>query len=278
MPSIRMPRTDPLLALRHLTVRDRLLLSWLAQHQTLTTAQIAAALFPSLRAAQKRLTLLYRIGAVDRFTFARTPSDSGGLRYTLGPLGDLLHPRPGSRRSLLARRLEIVRNPTLEHLVGVNGFFTDLHGYARTRPQVRLARWLSETEATAVYALSGIRPDGHGIWQAEDRTVGFFLEHDRGTENQRVLLAKLPAYQRLAVAGPRYPVLFHLPGPDREAHLHRNLAGTTLTVPVATAIHGSHPASRCWALVGHAGPRLRLHELPSDHGPDGVSNPRRFPD
>jgi hypothetical protein len=269
-------RPDRLANLRHLTSRDRLLMSWLAEHQTLTTAQIATALFPSLRAAQKRLTLLHRIGALDRFAFARTPGDTGGLRYTLGPLGDLLHPRGGGRRSLLARRVEIARNPKLDHLVGVNGFFTDLYGHARTHPDTRLARWWGETYATGVYSLAGIHPDGHGIWQADGRTVGFFVEHDRSTEALRLLLAKLPAYQRLAVAGPRYPVLFHLPTVERETNLHQRLADLPLTVPVATATHGRDPAARIWALAGDGGARLRLHELPSDPGPAGISNPQRF--
>ena len=38
---------DPLKAARHLTLRDRLLLSWLAEHYVLSTSQITAALFPS---------------------------------------------------------------------------------------------------------------------------------------------------------------------------------------------------------------------------------------
>jgi hypothetical protein len=58
----RTHRVEPLHRLRHLTERDRLTLDLLAEHQTLTTAQIATALFPTLRAAQKRLTVLYRIG------------------------------------------------------------------------------------------------------------------------------------------------------------------------------------------------------------------------
>jgi Replication-relaxation len=269
-------RPDPLLHLRHLTPRDRVLLTWLAEHHTLTTAQIATALFPSLRAAQKRLTLLYRIRAVDRFSFARTATDTGGLRYTLGPLGDLLHPRPHGRRSLLQRRIEVARNPKLDHLLGVNAFFTDLAGHARTHPDTHLRRWWSETVATAVYALAGIHPDGHGIWEAEGRAIGFFLEHDTGTEPHRILLAKLPAYQRLAVAGPRYPVLFHLPNRERESNLHRHLAQVPLPIPVATAVHATHPAGTVWALVGHPGPRFALAGLPSDHGPSGISNPHRF--
>jgi Replication-relaxation len=278
MPATNRPRTDPLIHLRHLTARDRLLLAWLADHQTLTTGQIATALFPSVRAAQKRLTLLYRIGALDRFSFARTAADNGGLRYTLGPLGDLLHPRPGPRRSTLQRRIAVARSPMLDHLLGVNGFFTDLVGYARTHPAAGLLRWWSEPQATAVYALAGVRPDGHGIWRHHGHTVGFFLEHDRGTENHRTLLAKLPAYQRLVVTGPSYPVLFHLPSIDREVRLQHNLAHLALGFPVATAVHAHHPAEAVWALAGRRGPRLRLDEIPSDHGPHSVGNPHRYTD
>jgi Replication-relaxation len=279
VPATTRTRPDPLRNLSHLTPRDRLLMSWLAEHHTLTTAQIATALFPSLRAAQKRLTLLYRIEALDRFAFARTATDTGGLRYTLGPLGDLLHPQPGAKRSLLARRAEVARNPMLEHLLGVNGFFTDLYGQARRSPGACLHRWWGEAQATAVYALAGIHPDGHGIWEADGRTVGFFVEHDRGTEALRVVIAKLAAYQRLAVSGPRYPVLLHLPTTERETNLHHRLADTSVTVPVATSTHATDPAGPVWALVGAigaCGARLRLHELPSDHGPEGISNPRRF--
>ena len=272
------PRTDPLTDLRHLTPRDRRLLAWLAEHQTLTTQQIATALFPSLRAAQKRLTLLYRIGAVDRFTFAHVPAITGGLRYTLGPLGNLLHPKPGRRQTMLQRRVVIARNPKLDHLLGVNTFFTDLAGHARAHPDTGLVRWWSEQHATAAYSLAGIHPDGHGIWRHHGHTVGFFLEHDRGTENHRTLLAKLPAYQRLAVAGPRYPLLFHLPNSDREANLHRNLTHLRLPVTVATTVHSAHPADPVWSVVGSGWPRLRLDQLPSDHGPDGVANSSRYTD
>src|SRR5262249_2857186 len=129
-------------------------------------------------------------------------------------------------------------NPKLNHLLGVNDFFTTLTGHARTHPDTRLARWWSETHTAAVYALAAIHPDGHGIWQADRRTVGFFLEHDRGTENVAIVAAKLTAYQRLVVSGgPRYPVLFHLPGAVREAALHRQLTPLVHRITVATAVH-----------------------------------------
>jgi hypothetical protein len=279
-----MPRKpdDPLAFLRRLTPRDKQLLAWLADHQTLTTKQIGAALFSSLRSAQRRLLTLHGVRLVDRFTFAR-PADNGEMRYTLGPLGAQFQTGETSR-TLLSRQLALARNPRLDHLLAVNGFFTDLASHARTHPETDLRRWWSEKQATNVYSLAGIRPDGHGIWHADGVTVGFFLEHDRGTEDHHRLLRKLVGYQRLAGRGPRYPILFHLPNHQREANLHAHLAElptrTGTAIVIATAVHGVEPADAVWWLAGHHQPdrRLRLHELPSHHGPIGIDNPHRYTD
>jgi hypothetical protein len=276
------PVVDPLMDLRRLTGRDRLLLSWLSEHFVLTTDQISAALFPSLRAAQRRLTVLHRVGAVSRFQFPRTETDSGAYRYTLGPLGVTLHPaaytdpdNPAAKppRTHLERRARIIRSPRLGHLLGVNQFFTDLHAYARTRPQAhaRVMRWWSEQHATAVYTTrSGvIRPDGHGIWRHSGVDVGFFLEYDNGTSDIARVIKKLPDYER-------FPVLLWLPDPRREAHLLRLLSGVPTRMPVATAVHSADPAGPVWALPGHPGPRMRLHELPCAYarsGPGAAANP-----
>jgi hypothetical protein len=43
------------------------------------------------------------------------------------------------------------------------------------------------------------------------------------------------------------------------------------------ALASIHPDGHgIWALAGTGERRLRRHELPSDHGLDGVSNPHRF--
>src|SRR5689334_15486085 len=193
-PSPRQARLDQL---RRLTGRDRLLLSWLAEHYVLTTTQIAQALFPSERSARLRLATLAAIDAVTRFVDV-TAAGRQHL-YTLGPLGMIVEPscyhhpdRPDARapRTSLERTERIVGSRTLAHLLGTNQLFIDLIGYTRTDPHARLGRWWSEQHATAAYAAAsyatttagGVRPDGHGIWHAGGRTVGFFLEHDNGTE------------------------------------------------------------------------------------------------
>jgi hypothetical protein len=265
---------DVLAPLRRLSIRDRLLLSWLAEHYVLTTEQVTTALFPSRRAAQKRLTVLTRIGAVSRFAYAATEPGAGSYRYTLGPLGVLLHPaayadpdNPAARppRTHVERRARVIRSPRLGHLLGVNQFFVDLLAHARHSPGAGLARWWSEQHATAAFAVTGqalIRPDGHGIWRAGGAEVGFFLEHDTGTEDLPRLIGKLPGYEHLAAAdGPRYPVLLWLPDHRRETRLLATLAGVPTRVPVATAVHGGDPAGPVWALTGSPAVRRPLHQL-----------------
>jgi hypothetical protein len=284
------PIRDPLADVRRLSGRDRLILSWLAEHYVLSTEQLAAALFPSLRAAQRRLTVLHRIGAVSRFAFPRTEQDSGSYRYTLGPLGVRLYPtsytdpdNPAAKppRTHVERRARIIRSPRLGHLLGVNQFFIDLLAYARQRTDAQLMRWWSEQHATAIYSARSrqLRPDGHGIWSVGDGEVGFFVEYDSGTENLARVIKKLPAYERLATeGGARYPVLLWVPDRRREANLLRLLAGVPTAMPVATAVHCADPAAPIWALPGDPGPRLHLHELPSGHGPRSTVDPVHFGD
>jgi hypothetical protein len=279
-------RLDRLDRLRRLTVRDHDLLRWLAEHYVLSTDQIAQALFPSRRAAGLRLAVLHSLEAVSRFVDVTT-GDRQYL-YTLGPLGAVVYPtafndpnRPGARqpRTSIDRTERIIGSRKLAHLLGTNQLFIDLAAYARTDAGAALARWWSEQHATAVYARSGIQPDGHGVWVAVGREVGFFVEHDRGTENLGTVLKKLRGYEQLAAYGPRYPVLLRLPGRRRERHLLDALHGVPTAMPVATGVHGEHPAGPAWTLASDPGLRRWLHELPSDHGPDNpATNPHRFPD
>ncbi|MGN9920277.1 replication-relaxation family protein [Micromonospora palomenae] len=279
-------KSQRLSQLRRLTLRDRELLAWLAEHYVLSTAQITRALFPSERSARLRLATLHRIDAVHRFVDVTT-GDSQHL-YTLGPLGMLVHPttytdpqRAEARppRSSIERTERIVGSPRLRHLLGANQFFVDLLAYTRTDPHARLLRWWSEQHATAAYAFAEIRPDGHGIWTAAGRTVGFFLEHDNGTEPLARVLRKLRAYERLAEFGPRYPVLLRVPHRRREANLLDALAGVPTAMPVATGLHDEHPAGPAWTLTTDPGLRRWLHELPSDHGPrNAATNPHRYTD
>lgn len=272
--------------LGRLTTRDHALLSWLAEHYVLSTDQIAAALFPSRRMARLRLAALHQMQAVSRFVDV-TAGDRQYL-YTLGPLGAVVYPtqfndpnRPDVRapRTNIERTERIIGSRRLAHLLGTNQLFIDLIDYARSDEHARLVRWWSEQHTMAVFARSGIQPDGHGVWAAAGRQVGFFVEHDRGTEPLGTVLRKLRGYEQLASYGPRYPVLLRVPSRRREQHLLSALAGVPTAMPVATGIHDQHPAGPAWTLAADPGLRRWLHELPSDHGPDNpATNPHRFPD
>ena len=192
----RTVRADPLAVFRRIVPRDHALLALLAEHYLLSTPQIAAAFFDNRRTAQRRLTTLHRLDVVHRFAYPNPENTAVPYLYTLGQVGLQLYPDayhdPDDRhtktpRSSLERARRIAASASAAHLLGVNQFFIDLltaarYGQALGAPDSRLLRWWSEQHATDVYAQSNIRPDGHGIWSAEGRTVGFFLEHDRGTE------------------------------------------------------------------------------------------------
>ena len=275
----------------HLTGRDVTLLGWLADHGVLTTPQIGHALFPSLDFAQRRLKILCALGLTARFRPLRPDGGSYPYHYLLAQLGTQLvaahrgrpQPRPGQARD---RMRALTSRASLAHLLGVNQFFTDLAGHARTHSGACLERWWPTAACTRIGAFAdpgdftavgaytpAICPDGHAIYTEYGRTVAVFVEHDTGSEPLHVLLGKLPRYAALARAtGRDWPVLFWLPSAARERHLHDRLAevqASVPAVPVATAARdhaaaeGLSPAEAIWCLHAHPGPLLRLTDLPS---------------
>jgi hypothetical protein len=246
----------------------------------LTTTQVTQALFGSRRACQQRLARLRSLELVDCFTTPRSPrGGSGQAHWTLGRLGLDLHAAarqepPTTPKAAKARMARLAERPTLGHLLGVNGFFTALAQHARHRPGTRLTRWWSERTTTRMFP--GVFADGHGLWRENGRVTGFFLEFDVGGESLTVLVNKLGGYEQLAAdGGPVYPVLFSLHSRAREANLHATLASHPRRVPVATTVRPTpDPSGPVWALVGQPlDRRLRLADLPSDHGRDTNRNP-----
>jgi Replication-relaxation len=262
--------------MRRIMPRDRWLLGLLDQHQTLTTEQIAAIAFPTLRKARRRLLLLHQRGVLDRFRHAVRPG-SQSWRWTLGPLGAAIvaagngdpTPRPAAVR---ARTDRLATSPRLAHLLGTNQVFCALAAHARHHPKAELARWWPERRAAQACG-NLVRPDGHGVWVEHGRRVPFWLEYDLGTEVLSKVADKLTGYARLATTDLAYPVLFWLPTTAREDHLHRLLARTNVgaRVSVATAAtdHAADlgPAARVWRLAG--GTRVRLADIPTTPGTPG---------
>jgi hypothetical protein len=288
--------------------RDVLLARLLSEHRVLTTAQITALLFSNAGTARNRLRQLRELGFVDRFTH-RSPAGNRVTCWVPGLLSarysalvaGLPAPTPRAVRQLQDR---ILANPQLDHLLGVNQFFTDLAHHGCTHPGTRLLRWWSAEHTAAAFA-GRIHPDGHGVWQSQPppseagdvvgTTVGFWLEHDRGSEPLGRVLAKLGAYQRLQHAGgPTYPILFRLPNRQREANLQHLLAPHPAVghLVVATSVHpDDDPADAVWRVAGTAAggapprePLVRLADLPCRPSTIGPLNPAvdsdvlQFPD
>jgi len=266
----RTPATADLAALAaRLNPRDGQLCRLLLEHRVLTTDQVTGLLFPSANTAQHRLLTLAELGVVDRFRPLRAIGQgSAPWHYVLGPAGAAIlaaeqattPDRVGWRRD---RMLAIAHSQRLGHLVGVNGFFAALAGYARRRTDAALSLWLSERQCADRWG-HVVRPDGYGRWQHGPASVDFYLEYDNGTEPLDRVLAKLEAYAELAAAiGPATlaPVLLWLPGPGREAALRAAMDRPPVAVATATARGGSHPAAAVWLPAPGGGPRRLLAAL-----------------
>lgn len=290
---------EPLLRVQAgLTTRDLVLLGWLADHGVLTTEQIATGLFPSANFAQRRLRALMSKQLVDRFRPQRPDGGSYPYRWVLAQLGsDVMASQRGElmprRDQARLRRWHLTSRANLPHLLGINDFFTQLAGYARTHPGAALRRWWSASRCQQTGAFTGhlgsgdrfdgaalayrprVRPDGHGIFTDRGASTAFFLEYDTGTEPLDRLVDKVTGYHDLArVTGRLWPVLFWLPSAARERHLHDALSDARAGYPTATAVHGqgvrspstvtevpAHPADPVWWLHQHPGSTLPLGEL-----------------
>jgi len=271
----------------HLTDRDHTLLGWLADHGVLTSFQIAHALFPSLDFAQKRLRTLTALTVLARFRPQKPDGGSYPYHYVLDQLGtDVVAAQRGDplprRDQARLRRWHLTNRANLPHLLGINQFFTDLAGHARTHPESSLDRWwpaarcqqtgaFREPDDDNIMVLAyqpRIRPDGHGIWTEHHQQVSFFIEHDTGSEPLWKLVDKIGGYAHLAKAYRRaWPVLYTLHSATRERHLHQALSQEGVRYPVASTArddttHTSHdPAEAIWWLHRHDGPLQRLADL-----------------
>ncbi|ATL69814.1 hypothetical protein CRH09_30250 [Nocardia terpenica] len=274
--------------------RDRRLLALLAEHKVLTTDQIASLEFSSIRRAQDRLAKLREMGMLFAFRESLYGGGTSQTRHALGYLGARLiaaqraekPPTPAAYALSLER---LACSPTLEHRLGVNGFFAALaaHRNPARHPDATvldgLTQWWSERQCaeqfwTAFERDPQIRPDGYGCWEQDGHAVRFFLEYDTGTETLSILAAKLTDYQGFP-SDSFGILLFSLHSARRETGLHAALRrilgsgnpGLVIATTARDLAHPDGPAGPIWALwTGESGDtvteRLRLAELP-ERGP-----------
>ncbi len=278
-----------------LVERDRRLLWLLAEHQVLTTGQIASLEFSSRRRAQDRLARLRSLGVLFAFRDSYMFGGTSEARYALGYIGARMIAAaravtPPTAKAHMQRLERLAFLPTLTHQLGVNGFFCGLAAHSNpTRTDDggagRLTQWWPERRSAEFFwtnqgtdgGEARVRPDGYGCWESGGRAVRFFLEYDTGTESLRVLARKIAAYS--AFYTDRFGVLlFSLHSARREqafrAGLVKFLGGHDPGVVIATTARdlpgADDPAGEVWTLWSGRdhGPvtRLTLANLP-ERGP-----------
>ncbi|MGH2653656.1 MAG: replication-relaxation family protein [Actinomycetota bacterium] len=164
--------------------RDVAILRALLEHKVLTTDQLSALFFRSLRRCQQRLkdlTDLRLLGSFDPkrdFASGRLP-DHRFLRE-LG--ASVLAQRDGVPRSQLAWVPDetYADNRNLLHRIGVNSLFCVLVKASRETEGHCLHRWAPERKVRN--RAGEIQPDGFGRYLHPAGGVEFYLEYDRGTE------------------------------------------------------------------------------------------------
>ncbi len=229
-----------------LTARDTELLRLIAEHRVLTSAQLATAVIPNDRTCRARISVLRDLGLVETFRPPGVPGSSPqhcvATAKALRLLADAGYAdrvptvrgaaRPGTAAAGAALRAD------LAHLTGANEVFCQLRAAARAcGGRSALEEWRSEWSAHRAFG-GQVRPDGFAHWRDGSEWCEFFLEYDTGTEALHRLTAKLRGYADLAAAtAVSCPVLFWLPGAERENNLHRALADDDCGVPMATT-HG----------------------------------------
>jgi Replication-relaxation len=260
--------------------RDYTIAALLDEHTTLTTDQLTAILFTNPTTCRHRLQTLRKIGFVDRFIRNR-PGAPNPICWVPGLLSARYmalarDDSPPTARALRERQDRVYATPQLEHLLATNQFFINLLVHARHHSGTGLTRWWSARTTAAAYG-QWVKPDGHGVFSDGERSTGWFLELDRGTEPLATLVSKLGPHRRLlAEGGPVYPVLFVLPNRTREQNLHRKLADRpepSLIIATTSPEAGDDAAGPVWRLAGNGRHRLPLAELPSSHGQSGSLNP-----
>ena len=158
-------------------IGDRRILALLGEHKVLTTNQIAAIEFASVRRAQDRLRRLRELGVVFAFRESYAHGGTSQTRWALGYLGKRLiaarraekPPAPKAYAESLERLAQWAK---LEHQIGVNEFFCGLAAHRNptrhrdTGPgeSGRLTQWWPEKRCREFFWTGSrdvvLRPDG----------------------------------------------------------------------------------------------------------------------
>lgn len=266
----------PVSAVPPLTGRDRWILRMVHEHRVLTTDQLAALAFPTVKIARRRLAILYEYRVLERFRPLRQRG-SAPHHWTLAPNGaSILAAEAGVRSRELGynhqHTLTVAHALHLNRTVAVNGWFTALitepgHG-------AHVSRWWSRSRCQRLWG-DLADPDAFGRYTHPEASLDFFLVYEPPTTAARVA-TMLHGYAELArTTGTVTPVLWWEPTSAREARVRAVLAQAWQSlpdpeaVPLATAtaellpgLTPPGPAAPVWLpLHTSTATRLPLHRL-----------------
>jgi hypothetical protein len=180
--------------------RDVALIRDIASFYFLNTAQILALHPGSRRNLQKRLSMLFHLGYVERPLSQKEnalPSDF--LVYSLGKKGAFLAFADKRDIKTWAKRNAKISSPNLAHALMVSQFRTVLTLGLQKRGGI-ISRWLQgydlKDELTLKSRTPDIVPDAFFTVKLKDKQWHFFLEADRSTMSHHRFLAKMRAYWR----------------------------------------------------------------------------------
>jgi hypothetical protein len=161
---------------------------------------------------------------------------------------------------LLGRLLQ--ESTAQSRLVGGDGFFAALAGYARRHADADLALWWSPRRCQATWGAL-IHPHGFGRWQQRGAVLDFFLECDRADDAPSRLTAAVAGYEELARATPQLATvtLLWMTTTKRETETRRALRPRGCLIATATPLGGRNPAEAVWLPLGATAPRQRLASL-----------------
>ncbi|MDM4778736.1 MULTISPECIES: DeoR family transcriptional regulator [unclassified Micromonospora] len=260
-------------ATRRLSPRRWRILSYLAQHGSATTLDVALVCRVARLTAHRDLVWLHEAGLVRRDRSAEdrthtwwyevTPEGTDVLRRALTASGLPVPLRLGQRPSGRADAL----------------LFLPLIEVSRRHPgRCELFQWLATMETSAwlrQHDLAQVRADGYGVWLQDGRCLRFLVHVDRGpsggavAEHERAtsgLGGLLAGYRRADRLVPVGAVLLIAQDAEREERLRVDLLREPLQNAVATTtqqlLYRHWPDDQVWQVPGENG-RRRLIEVGS---------------
>ncbi|MEU8159518.1 replication-relaxation family protein [Micromonospora parva] len=260
-------------ATRRLSPRRWRILSYLAQHGSASTMDVALVCAASRLTAHRDLVWLHESGLVNRerlpedrthtWWYEVTAEGTEVLRRALTASGRPVPLRLGQRSSGRADAL----------------LFLPLVEVSRRNPGLReLFQWLPTTETSSwlrQHDLARLRADGYGVWLQDGRCLRFLVHVDRGPIGDVVAEHERPAsglggllagYRRADRLVPVGAILVIAQDAEREERLRDDLLCGPLRNVVATTtrqlLYRHWPDEQVWQVPGNIG-RCRLIEVVS---------------